>query len=117
MAQAKYTVFVPEHIAQAVLQHLLGDRKRMVEHARIVPGHPDAAVVAFAEESPEVDSTFKQLGNFAAEAGNLELVSVVREGKSGVNVWHMRNKNYAAPSTHAELSQPTPPGTTGESFV
>jgi hypothetical protein len=112
MATAKYTVLIPEltevqGISKAVYDYLVNGPIN-VSAAVIVPGYPNDAVISYAEEIPEIDSHFKQLGTYIAEAINAEFAVVVKEGKSGVQTWTMRNKQYA-PNVHAELTQPSEP--------
>ena len=105
MAQARYTVLVPNlpGLARAVHTYL-SDGPIRAKALNTVQGHPSDAIIAWADESPEVDSHMKQLGTYIAEAANVESVSVVKEGKT-TSTWTMRNKHYVPKSTHASFKQ------------
>ena len=106
MAKAKYTVYVPSkgHAAYAVRKYIESGPVT-ADVPRIVAGDPYDAVTAFAEDTPENDSHFKQMGTLAAEAINAPLLTVVKESKQGVQTWQMRNPHYAPASVHDELAQ------------
>ena len=106
MAKAKYTVYVPSegNTALAVRKYM-ETGPLTTDVARIVSGDPYDAVTAFAEDTPETDSHFKQMGTLAAEAINAPVLTVVKESKQGVQTWQMRNPHYAPVSVHDELAQ------------
>lgn len=114
MAQAKYTVLVPNYpgLSHAVGQYLT-DGPIQVKAMNIVQGDPYIQVVAWAEENPETDSHFKQIGTYAGEAANEQTISVLKEGKSGVSTWEMRNKHYQPVSVHDDLTH-KPSGDLGD---
>lgn len=105
MAQARYTVLIPNvpGLSHAVRTYL-SEGPIHVRAMNIVNGDPYAHVVAWAEESPETDSHFKQIGTYVGETANAPTISVVKEGKSGVQTWEMRNKHYVPTSTHEDLA-------------
>lgn len=51
-------------------------------------------LVTYAEESPEMDSTMKQLAQHIAEASNQWGMFVVREGKGAPQSWVVNNPQY-----------------------
>src|SRR3954469_20790687 len=105
MAQARYTVLAPNvpGLSHAIRDYLTNG-PIPVKAMNIIPGDPYIQVVAWAEESPEVDSHFKQIGTYVGEAANSATISVVKEGKSGVSTWEMKNKHYVPQSAHEDLS-------------
>lgn len=106
MAKAKYTIFVPSkgNAARAVRQYMETGPVR-VETSQIVSGEPYDAVTAYADDSPEADSHFKQMATLTAQAVNEQLITVVKESKQGVQTWQMRNNQYAPESVHDDLRQ------------
>jgi hypothetical protein len=98
MATAKYTVHVPAadqfdqplKLHHAVHQHL---NNIGVDNAVIHEGHPTHSVSAWAEDTPEWDSTMKQLGVYAGEIANVPHVNVSKEGDKGA-LWAMANPDY-----------------------
>lgn len=105
MAQARYTVLIPNvpGLTHAVRQYL-SEGPIHVRAMNVINGDPYAHVVAWAEESAETDSHFKQIGTYVGETANVPNVSVVKEGKSGVQTWDMRNKHYVPQSAHEDLA-------------
>src|SRR4051812_38086176 len=106
MAQARYTVLAPTvpGLSEAISRYLT-EGPIPVKALNVLAGDPYTQVIAWAEETPEIDSHFKQIGTYVGEAANAPVISVVREGKSGVSTWEMKNKHYVPQSTHEELSR------------
>lgn len=46
-------------------------------------------------DNPQSDSSAKQLAVHIAEVANVEAIHVIKEGKSGIADWVMRNKNFS----------------------
>lgn len=98
MAAAKYTVNVPAadelgnrlKIHRGVHQHLLNLGHDM---PAIHEGYPIHQVSTWAEESPEMDSTMKQIGSYVGEIANAPHIFVTREGKNTAR-WPIRNPHY-----------------------
>lgn len=106
MAKAKYTIYVPSQgNAALAVRKYIESGPVTADVPRIVAGDPYDAVTAFAEDTPETDSHFKQIGTLAAEAINEPALTVVKESKQGVQTWQMRNPHYAPVSVHDELAQ------------
>lgn len=108
---AKYSLLIPANdelgqplrVAEAVYHHLVMDLG--VTAATIHRGFPYDTLVAWAEESPEMDSTFKQLGVYVGEVANVPVVTVTKAGKQTA-AWSMRNPHYR-PQTGGEASAVT----------
>jgi hypothetical protein len=98
MAAAKYTIHVPAvdqfnqplKIHHAVRQHLnnLG-----IDNATLHEGDPTHSVTGWTDDTPEWDSTMKQLGVFAGELANVPTVHVTKEGDKPAT-WPMANPDY-----------------------
>lgn len=108
MAHAKYSVYVPKHdtlgnpladLAKAAHDHLAyGPTKRHIKGSQIHRGiemgsGPHDVVVAYAEDSPEMDSHVKQVASFVGELANHPSLFVSKEGKN-VTSWPIRNSLY-----------------------
>jgi len=110
MAKAKYTIYVPSQgNAALAVRKYMESGPVATDIPRVVSGDPYDAVTAFAEDTPENDSHFKQTGTLTAEAINEPMLTVVKESKQGIQTWQMRNPHYAPVSVHDGLSQS--PGT------
>lgn len=105
MAKAKYTVYVPAggNVSRAVRRYIESGIVP-VETSQITSGQPWDAVTAYADDSPETDSHFKQIGTYTGEAANAQVVTVIKESKQGIQTWQMRNHNYSPQSVHEDLS-------------
>lgn len=98
MAAAKYTIHVPAadelgnplKAHRAVHQHLLNVGH---ETPSIQEGYPIHQVSTWAEESPEMDSSIKQIGTYAGEVTNAPHIYVTKEGQNTAR-WPMRNPHY-----------------------
>lgn len=109
MAQARYTILAPNlpGLDQAIYKYL-SDGPIRTRAVNIVAGHPNNIIIAWADENPETDSHFKQVGTYVAEAANEPTVAVIRENKSGAQTWEMKNNHYVPHTVHEELSRPSP---------
>jgi len=99
-AQAKYEIYIPypsvvSSAAMAYAKTEIPDAHVSVEHGRQV--YTDAGQENFSvlhvtsSESPFTDSTVKQIASFVGEHLNLPTVMVSKAGKSGINIWNIRN--------------------------
>lgn len=98
MAAAKYTIHIPAQdelgrplrLHEAVHTHLgnLG-----AQPVQIHQGTPYHTVTGWAEDTPEWDSTAKQIGVHAGEVANVPVVHVTKEGDKSA-AWQMSNSNY-----------------------
>lgn len=111
MAKARYTIFVPGGgpIAMAAHQYLMESRLP-IESATVHSGVPFDSLVAYAEETPEMDSHMKQVGTYVGEVANQPVITVAKEGKT-VATWPMKNLHYQppVPSPLAPPEQPPAP--------
>lgn len=57
-----------------------------------------------AEDTPEHDSTAKQLAHYLAETANQDVVLVTKRGKNGIQSWEIRNKTFHEEEDAAEDS-------------
>src|SRR4051812_13202575 len=115
-AQARYEVLIPasnglqglgqEDVAGAALKHV-GDTLRpsyvTIDRSREVYSETGAqyfdVVEIVADESPQVDSTLKQLGVYVADVTGHSPILVSKQGKGGIQIWHMQYKgNGTGPS-------------------
>lgn len=99
MASAKYTVHVPARdelgqplrLHDAVHQHLLDIG---MENPILYKGEPHHSVSAWAEDTPEWDSTAKQIGAYTGEIANVPNVFVTKEGGKASANWPIANNLY-----------------------
>lgn len=99
MPAAKYTFHVPAQdelgsplkIHNAVHQHL---QNIGMENPVLYKGEPHHSVSAWAEDTPEWDSTAKQVGAYAAELANVPQVHVTKEGGKTAANWPIGNNLY-----------------------
>ena len=113
MAQAKYIIHIPTvdnegndlvDLASAAHHWLFYGPGPKIEGSFIEgpvrgnwrdnPQETFVNLVTYAEESPEMDSTMKQLAVHIAEAANQWGMFVVREGKNGPQSWVVDNPNF-----------------------
>jgi hypothetical protein len=127
MAQAKYTILIPQ---KDNLGNPLGDVATAAHHWMFYGPGPKVEgsfihrglegnwrddpqekmdhLVTVANDTPEMDSTAKQLALHVAEACNQWGVFVMKEGgKQGVQSWTISNPNYR-PEEPSELAQKPP---------
>lgn len=108
---AQYCIHVPTHdelsnrlrVHHAVHQHLLSQGHA---HPTINEGYPYHQVTTWAEESPEMDSRMKQIGQQAAQVANVPRLWVSRQGKAPAH-WELHNKHYV-PGEGARLASFVP---------
>lgn len=98
MGQSKYTVFIPSHAKSVAIaaHHYLTMGPLAVKGATVHHGTPYDTLIAYAEDTPEMDSHMKQLGVFVGEVANTQVVTVAKEGKN-IATWQMRNPFYQPP--------------------
>lgn len=101
--KAKFTIVIPiddeyERITNAAHQYLTQNGPGVV-HAHITGPHQDGHkrvkhLVWVSPDNPNADSSAKQLAVHIAEVANVEAIHVLKEGKSGIADWVMRNKSF-----------------------
>lgn len=99
MASAKYTFHVPAKdelgqplkVHQAVHQHL---NNIGMENPVMYEGNPHHSITAWGEDTPEWDSTAKQIGAYASEIANVPSLYVSKEGGKGPANWAINNNLY-----------------------
>lgn len=108
MPAAKYTFHIPTQDEQgqplkvhnAVHQHLIN---LGMENPILYKGEPHHSVSAWAEDTPEWDSTAKQIGAYAGEIANVPSTFVTKEGGKAPANWPINNNLYR-PGEGAEQS-------------
>lgn len=107
---AKYTIMVPrvEHAPQLaqVAHEALVNGPIPLHHAYLDPGklahwpneEPQVhdLLVAYSEDTPEMDSHIKQLGREVGRLGQLPAVFALKEGKQGIARWSLDNPELQA---------------------
>lgn len=100
-AEAKYEILIPGGggVANRALEYAgqqLSPTYASIDTDRIVymdggPQYFDVLEV-LVEESPQADSTMKQLGTYVAEVTGQSPITVAKQGKGGIQVWPMQFK-------------------------
>ncbi len=73
---------------------------------------PHDMIVAYADDTPEMDSQMKQLGVHVADVANQWGIFVVKENGKGINTWTVANPHFRPdePADDAALAEvPAPP--------
>lgn len=113
MAQAKYTIMVPlkDNLGQQLKDlstaghhwlflgpgpkvegtYIEGPKKG---NWRDDPQEEFNHLITVAEDTPEMDSTVKQLATHIADVANQWGIFVMKEGKDGIQSWTVPNKKY-----------------------
>lgn len=113
-AQAKYEILIPggSGVANRALEYAarqLAPTYAAIDTDRIV--YVDGGAQYFdvlevlVEESPQADSTMKQLGVYVAEVTGQPTVTVNKQGKGGIQVWPMQYRQKTSSVQHLPLKQ------------
>lgn len=104
MASAQYEILIPQHplnLAPHALTYLTSQVQAASAHVEpprqvSMAGEPGMyePLVFIAEENPQTDSHAKQVAAYVGEAANVPSVLVTRHGKSGIQVWPVKNSQY-----------------------
>jgi len=113
---AKYVLMIPQVAHAPDLAHqahqALVNGSQPLHHAYLDPGKwahwpgedPQLhdLVVAYADDTPEMDSHVKQLAKSVGARGNLKAIFALKEGNGRVTPWTVHNHDHPASSSQAK---------------